>query len=142
MTSSDGTHIWWSGAGKSTTGGVHYTTLGSSSSTLTSSGDTNARAVAIFGGQLYTDSDPTKEGINIATVGSGLPTIGGQTTTDLPFSTAPAEPYAFSMVTLGLGSAPDTMYVAENSTGTVVKYGLLSGKWLQEGSVSVQRSRV
>jgi hypothetical protein len=136
-TSSDGKTLYWSGAGKSTSGGVHVATLGASSSTLLSSGDTNARAVTIFDGQLYTSSDPTKEGINIATVGTGLPTTGGQTTTNLPFATAPSEPYAFSLLTLGLGSAPDTMYVADNGAGAIVKFGLVSGKWTKEGSVAV-----
>ncbi|HEX8714492.1 MAG TPA: hypothetical protein VF706_02900, partial [Solirubrobacteraceae bacterium] len=136
-TSSDGTRFWWSGAGKSTTGGVHFATLGASTSTLMSSTDTNARAVAIFGGQLYTSSDPTKEGINIATVGSGLPSTGGQTTTNLPFATAPTGPYAFTLLTLGLGTAPDTLYVADNAAGVVAKYGLVSGKWVKQGSVAV-----
>jgi hypothetical protein len=136
-TSSDGKTLYWSGAGKSTSGGVHVATLGASTSTLLSSSDTNARAVTIFGGQLYTSSDPTKEGINIATVGTGLPTTGGQSTTNLPFATAPSEPYAFSFLTLGLGSAPDTMYVADNGAGAIVKFGLVSGKWTKEGSVAV-----
>ncbi len=136
-TSSDGTNIWVSGAGKSTTGGVHYTTLGSSTSTLMSASDTNARAVTIFDGQLYTSSDPTKEGISIAAVGSGLPTTGGQTTSNLPFSSAPSEPYAFCFLTLGLGTAPDTLYVADNGAGAVRKYGLTGGKWTSEGSVAV-----
>jgi hypothetical protein len=136
-TSSDGKTLYWSGAGKSTSGGVHVATLGASTSTLLSSGDTNARAVTIFDGQLYTSSDPTKEGIDIATVGSGLPTTGGQTTTNLPFATAPSEPYAFSLLTLGIGSAPDTMYVADNGAGAIVKFGLVSGKWTKEGSVAV-----
>jgi hypothetical protein len=136
-TSNDGKEFWWSGAGKSTSGGVHYATLGASTSTLMSSADTNARAVAIFAGQLYTSSDPTKEGISIATVGSGLPTTGAQTTTNLPFATAPSEPYAFTLLTLGLGSSPDTLYVADNGAGAVVKFGLLSGKWVKEGSVAV-----
>jgi hypothetical protein len=136
-TSSDGTHIWVGGAGKSTSGGVHYTTLGSSTSTLLSSSDTNARAVAIFDGQLYTSADPTKEGVSIATVGSGLPTTSGQTTANLPFASSPTEPYAFSMVTLGMGMAPDTLYVADNSLGAVVKYSLTGGKWVKEGSVAV-----
>src|SRR5262249_17967687 len=118
-------------------GGVHYATLGASTSTLMSSSDTNARAVAIFNGQLYTSSDPTKEGVNIATVGTGLPTTGGQTTSNLPFATAPAEPYAFSLVTLGGGPAPDTRYVADNSAGVVGKFGLVGGKWTKEGSVAV-----
>ena len=136
-TSSDGTSIWVGGAGKGTTGGVHYTTLGSSTSTLMSTTDTNARAVTIAGGQLYASADPTKEGNSISTVGSGLPTSGGQATTNLPFATAPSEPYAFSFVTLGLGSAPDTLYVADNSAGAVVKYGLSGGKWTKEGSAAV-----
>ncbi|HTA36031.1 MAG TPA: hypothetical protein VK761_04895, partial [Solirubrobacteraceae bacterium] len=63
--SSDGKNLYWSGAGKSTSGGVHFATLGASTSTLLSTSDTNARAVEIYNGQLYTSSDPTKEGINI-----------------------------------------------------------------------------
>jgi hypothetical protein len=136
-TSTDGTNIWVGGAGKSTTGGVHYAKLGASTSTLMSTTDTNARAVAIFGGQLYTSADPTKESNSISTVGSGTPTTGGQTTANLPFATAPTQPYAFSLVTLGVGPGVDTMYVADNSAGAVVKYGLSGGKWVKEGSVAV-----
>ncbi|HXP29438.1 MAG TPA: hypothetical protein VN804_06755, partial [Solirubrobacteraceae bacterium] len=135
--SSDGKNLYWSGAGKSTSGGVHFATLGASTSTLLSTSDTNARAVEIYNGQLYSSSDPTKESINIATVGSGLPTTSGQATTNLPFATAPSEPYAFSLLTLGLGSAPDTMYVADNGAGAIAKYSLISGKWTKEGSVAV-----
>lgn len=135
-TSNDGNEFWWSGAGKKTTGGVHYATLGATTSTLMSTSDENARAVAIFDGQLYTDSDPTKEGNTIATVGSGLPTTS-TTTTNLPFQTAPNEPYAFTMLTLGMGMAPDTMYVADDGAGAVVKYGLVGGKWVEQGSVAV-----
>jgi len=135
-TSNDGKEFWWSGAGKKTTGGVHYATLGATTSTLMSTSEENARAVAIFGGQLYASADPTKEGNSISTVGAGLPTAA-TTTTNLPFATAPSEPYAFSMVTLGLGSAPDTMYVADNGAGAIVKYGLVSGKWVKQGSVAV-----
>jgi hypothetical protein len=136
-TSSDGKSLYWSGAGKSTSGGVHFATLGASTSTLMSTSDENARAVTIFDGQLYTSSDPTKEGVSIATVGSGLPTTSGQTTTNLPFASAPSEPYAFSLLTLGLGSAPDTIYVADNGAGAIVKYSLIGGKWTKAGSVSV-----
>jgi hypothetical protein len=135
--SNDGKEFWWSGAGKKTSGGVHYATLGASTSTLMSSTDTNARAVAIYGGQLYTSSDPTKEGVNIATVGSGLPTTTGQTTSNLPFATAPTQPYAFSLVTLGVGPGADTMYVADQSAGAIVKFGLSGGKWVKQGSVAV-----
>lgn len=36
-----------------------------------------------------------------------------------------------------MGFVPDTLYVAENQTGAVVKYGLVGGKWVKEGSVAV-----
>jgi hypothetical protein len=133
-TSTNGTEIWVGGAA----GGVRYTTLGSSTSTeLSSSIDKNVREVSIVNGQLYTSADSTKAGLDVATVGSGLPTSGTQTIANLPFASAPKEPYAYSFLTLGLGSAPDTLYVAENETGAVVKYGLSSGKWVAEGSVPV-----
>jgi hypothetical protein len=133
-TSSDGTHIWVAGAA----GGVRYTTLGSSTSTPLYETDKNVRQVSIFDGQLYTSADPTKTGaLTVATVGSGLPTTSGQTIANLPFSSAPKEPYAYSFLVLGMGPSPDTMYVADEEAGAVVKYGLVAGKWTNEGSVTV-----
>ena len=134
-TSSDGTNIWVGGAA----GGVRYTTLGSSTSTSLNTTDKNVREVSIVDGQLYTSADPTKAGsLTIATVGAGLPTTATQTLTNLPFSpAAPVEPYAYSLLTLGLGSSPDTLYVADNTAGAVLKYGLSGGAWVAEGSVAV-----
>jgi hypothetical protein len=134
-TSSDGTNIWVGGAA----GGVRYTTLGSSTSTSLNTTDKNVREVSIVDGQLYTSADPTKAGsLTIATVGAGLPTTATQTLTNLPFSpVAPVEPYAYSLLTLGLGNSPDTLYVADNTAGVVLKYGLSEGTWVAEGSVAV-----
>jgi hypothetical protein len=133
-TSSDGTNIWVGGAA----GGVRYTTLGSSTSTGLNETDKNVRQLSIVDGQLYTSADPTKTGsFTIATVGGGLPTTATQTISNLPFSSAPGEPYAYSLLTLGLGSTPDTLYVADNSAGAIEKFGLVSGTWTREGSVAV-----
>ncbi len=133
-TSSDGTNIWFGGAA----GGIRYTTLGSSTSTSLNEPDKNVRGVSIFDGQLYTSADPTKAGaLTIAAVGSGLPTTGAQTISNLTFSAAPKQPYAYSFLTLGLGPGPDTLYVADNEAGAVIKYGLLGGTWTKEGSVAV-----
>ncbi len=133
-TSSDGNDIWVGGAA----GGVRHTTLGSSTSTGLNETDKNVREVSIFNGQLYTSADPTKAGaLTIATVGSGLPTSGTQTIANLPFSTAPKQPYAYAFLTLGLGSTPDTLYVADNEAGAVVKFGLSEGKWVKLGSVAI-----
>jgi hypothetical protein len=137
-TSSDGTKIWVGGAGTGATGGVHATTLGATTSTTLNETDTNVRQVAIANGQLYTSADPTKAGaLTIATVGSGLPTTGKQTIVTLPFATAPEQPFAYSLLTLGLGTAPDTVYVADNKAGAVAKYGLVGGSWVKQGSVEV-----
>jgi hypothetical protein len=132
--SSNGTDIWVGGAA----GGPRYTTLGSTTSTELDSGTyKNVRQVSVVDGQLYTSADPTKAGATIATVGTGLPTTSGQSVTNLPFSTQPTDPYAYSLLTLGSGSAPDTLYEADFDSGAVVKYGLISGSWVPEGSVSV-----
>jgi hypothetical protein len=133
-TSSNGTDIWVGGAA----GGVRHTTLGSSTSTGLNETDKNVREVSIFDGQLYASADPTKAGaLTIATVGNGLPTTATQTIANLPFSTAPKQPYAYAFLTLGLGSTPDTLYVADNEAGAVLKFGLSGGKWVKDGSVAV-----
>jgi hypothetical protein len=133
-TSSDGNNIWVGGAA----GGVRFTTLGASTSTPLNEADKNVRQVSIADGQLYASADPTKAGaLTIATVGTGLPTSAGQTIANLPFASPPKQPYAYSFVTLGLGSSPDTVYLADNEAGAVVKYGLSEGKWVRQGSVNV-----
>jgi hypothetical protein len=131
---SEGTNIWVGGAN----GGVRFAKLGASTSTPLNEADKNVREVSIVDGQLYTSADPTKAGaLTIATVGEGLPTTAGQSITNLPFSTAPKQPFGYALLTLGLGPAPDTLYVADNEAGAVVKFGLTEGKWVKEGSVAV-----
>lgn len=143
--SSDCNKLWVGGNGTKTTGGVIAATLGATSGTQLTTSDSNVRDVEIFNNQLYTSADPTKAGnVNVATVGSGLPTSGGQTITNLPFAKIgePEQPYAYSLLTLGLGSTPDTLYLADLRTGgetsAIVKYGLNGeGKWIQHGSVEI-----
>ncbi len=145
-TSQEGVKIWLGGAGKSTSGGVHFTELKKTTSTVLNNVDSNVRQVEVVDGQLYTSADPTKNEIKIAKVGTGEP-ISGETNTisNLPFETetAPKQPYAFSMLTLGLGSEPDTIYVADGTStenagrNAIVKYCLKSGKWVEEGAVEV-----
>ena len=139
--SSNGSSFWIGSADSSS--GVRYATLGATTSTaILNSVYSNGRQVAIANGQLYVSADPTKNStaptpLTIATVGTGLPTTGSISPTNLPFSSAPAQPYAYSFVTLGTGTAPDTLYVADNSAGAVLKYSLVSGSWVPKGSVSV-----
>jgi hypothetical protein len=144
-TSTDCKKLWVGGNGTKTTGGVLATELGKTEGTQLNEPDHNARQVEIVGGQLYMSADPTKnpDKITIGTVGSGLPTAKGTGINNLPFEEGqePEQPYAFSFLTLGLGSTPDTLYVAdkkkEGETGAVVKYSLVSGKWVPRGSVEI-----
>ncbi|HEY0517286.1 MAG TPA: hypothetical protein VGD00_09205 [Solirubrobacteraceae bacterium] len=130
--------IWVGGNGTKTTGGVVAAALGASTGTQLSETSTNVRQVEVVGSQLYTSADPVKAaGLTIATAGSGLPTTKGQTFSNLPFEKSPEEPFAYSLLTLGLGTAPDTIYVADNKRGAVIKYALTGGKWVEHGLVEI-----
>jgi hypothetical protein len=133
--SNDGQEFWVGGAA----GGVRYAALGASTSTsLVASTYKNVRQLAIADGQLYTSADPTKASVTVATVGTGLPTTATQPVTNLPFAaSAPTGPYSYSLLTLGSGSTPDTLYVADNALNAIVKYGLENGSWVQLGSAPV-----
>lgn len=127
--STDGTSLWLSGAV-----GIAATTLGASTSTPLST--QNTRQLEIANNQLYfSSSSGSFKGIG--TVGSGLPTSGTQTLTLLPGNPDGGNgPYAFVLTTLGTGTTPDTLYIAENNTGAILKFGLVSGSWVAEGSIT------
>jgi hypothetical protein len=133
-TSTDGTNLWVGGASGST-GGVHYTTLGSTTSTMLLSAKGTRQAV-LFGGQLYFDSNATGL-INVSTCGVGEPTTGGQTGMELPGLTdVPTGNDAFYFVDLGDGHGLATLYVANDTNNEVLKYTLSSGTWTAAGSIS------
>ena len=140
-TSSECKKLWVGGAGGKSTGGVVEAEVGASNERpQLDENDANVRQVEVVGGQLYASADPTKAPeVSIGKVGSGLPTTKGQTITSLPFEalTAPEEPYAYSLLTLGMPGPPDTLYVADNKRSEVVKYGLSGGKWVEHGAVEV-----
>jgi hypothetical protein len=71
----DGSRFWVVGAN----GGVRLASLGSAgaSTQINSAAPTNIRTVSIFGGQLYISTGSGTTGVY--SVGSGLPTNGGQT---------------------------------------------------------------
>ena len=132
--------LWVGGDGTKTTGGVLFTELAKTTGTQLNE-DKNVRQVEVADNQLYVSADPEKEPITVATVGSGLPETTKTPITNLPFATPPEEPYAYSLLTLGLGGTPDTLYVADKrkggETSAIVKYGLSGGKWVEHGSVEI-----
>ncbi len=135
--SNDCTNLYVGGAAS----GVEYATDGASTGTFLNTSDTNVREVQVVDGQLYTSGDPTKVGaLTIAKVGTGLPTTGSQTIANLNFNSAPAEPYGYAFLTLGSTSTsngPDTLYVADNSAGAILKYSLVGGTWTRTGSAAL-----
>jgi hypothetical protein len=127
----DGTAFWTSGtASTGSLGGVRYITLGSTSGTSIqlSSTPTNIRCVNIFNSQLYvTSASGTFQGVS--SIGTGLPTTTGQTTTLLsgfPTTAGPSS-YGFS-----INSSGDVIYVADDRAsafGGIQKWTLISGTW-------------
>ena len=131
VASTNGTALWVTGAADS----IHYATLGATTSTQLTSLPVNVRQVHIFNGQLYISS--ASNPFRVATVGTGLPTTAGQTTTNLPgFPTITGSPNSFFFADLS-SAVPglDTLYVADDSS-LIQKYALVSGNWAAQGSVT------
>lgn len=146
VTSSNGAGFWvtgnFSGAGNTSTGGVHYATLGSTTSTdlttTAASGTfTNARGIAIFDGQLYASGSVTALR-GVGTIGTGLPTSGAQAVTRLPglTDTSSASSNAFFLADLtGSVAGVDTLYIADDNgtTGGIKKFSFVNGSWVANG---------
>jgi len=129
----DGTALYVGGAA----GGARYTTVGSTTSTQLETTQANVRAVSVAGGQLSLSTGSAPAGVY--SVGSGLPTTAGQTTTAL---TASASPYSFAALHTGpSGTAIDTLYVADDNAGAILKYNLVGGTWTAEGSITATAVR-
>lgn len=137
VTSTNGTDIWMGGS----LGGVRYTTLGSTSSSSVSTTVTNIRQLNIFNGQLYATSN-VNNSFRIGTVGAGTPVISGQTMTGLPgIPVNSGAPVGFYFADLSASIAgPDVLYVADEG-GLILKYSLVSGTWVSNGSIAVSTPR-
>lgn len=120
-------NFWLAGTGQ-TNPAVRFTTLGSTSSTqLNTSAPTNTRVANIFNGQLYVSS-ASGAFQGVGTVGSGLPTTGGQSLALLPgFPTASGpSPYDFWF------ASASTLYVADdrtNGSGGLQKWVFGGSTW-------------
>jgi hypothetical protein len=123
--STNGTDLFTAGTA-SLGGGVRYATLGTSTSTQLSTTITNVRIASVQGGQLYVSS-ATGTFQGISTVGTGVPTTGGQTITLLPGFPTTSGPSAYDF---HLANAT-TLYVADDrATGT----GGGLQKWIFNGA--------
>jgi methionine-rich copper-binding protein CopC/uncharacterized protein YdeI (BOF family) len=131
-TSTNGIDLWTTGSN----GGVRYVTIGSTDTSIqVSSTVTNNRQANIFEGQLYVSTGSGS--YRLYTVGTGLPTTGGQTIANLTGFPTSGSQYSFFFADLDAGVAGlDTLYVADDSTG-IQKYSLVSGSWSANGVVGL-----
>ncbi len=122
------TAVWTAGAGA--VNGVWFAN-GTSAVNLLSGG---LRAVNAAGGQLYIDT-----GSAIQSVGTGLPTTGGQANTTIVSTTGTTSAFFFADLSNSV-AGPDTLYVANNGANTtaIQKYTLLgNGTWVATGTASI-----
>jgi hypothetical protein len=122
-TTTDGTNVWAVGG----TSGVQATTIGAvGTATPLSTTPTNLRRIEIFNGQLYIGA--AAAGFQgVSAVGTGVPTISGQTTTLLSGFSGTQSTYDFWFAN------PTTLYVADDravgSGGGIQKWTQTAGVW-------------
>uniref|UniRef100_UPI002AD465F1 beta strand repeat-containing protein n=1 Tax=Frankia sp. Cas3 TaxID=3073926 RepID=UPI002AD465F1 len=133
-TTSDGSRFWITGAngGASTVkGGVVTAALGATTATSVSTTVSAGRVLNTAGGNLYFGTDKTTP-TGVSRVGTGLPSTSGQS---LSFLGGTADPYGFALVTVGGGAVPDTLYVADGTTGGLTKFFFNGSAWQSKGTV-------
>jgi hypothetical protein len=148
VVSNDGSGFWCAGNGGGTNslGGTRYVAYNNtgSNSVHISSTPTNTRVVNIFNGQLYTSSG-SGSNVQVNTVGTGLPTNTGNTTSVLNglMSGSPTSPYDFIMFDLNGDNTPDVMYLCDDAGGTggIYKYSYNGTTWTAQGSNTSIASR-
>ena len=121
-------------SGSPVTGGVWYYN-GSAFTQLSTTAPTNLRNVEIYNNQLYFSSSSGAAGIY--TMGTGLPTTGGQTPTLVPGMTAPS-PYGFVMFDTDANNILDLAYVASDqgtTGGGLKKYTFDGTTWTNQWSL-------
>ena len=122
-------HDLWAGGGS---GGVHYTTLGATTSISVSTTVTNIRELGVYFGQLYLSTASGAAG-RVGTVGMGLPMTSGQTIANLPGIPTAGAADTFFLADLDAAvPGSDTLYIADEVAG-VQKFCLVGGSWTAEG---------
>jgi len=136
----DGSAVWMVGGA----GGLRYAPWGAASSAqITTSALVNIRQIKIANNQLYVSTGSGAANTLVNSVSGGLPTSGNQYFQTLPgLLLATNGAYSFVMFDLSdVEPGLDTMYVAVETPGAIIKYCLVSGTWQQYGSVAAPSYR-
>src|ERR1041385_3031396 len=132
----DGTRYWSSSSSQGQRTIVH----GATTATVISTTNTNTRQINIFFDQLYIGSGASTV-YRLATIGTGLPITAGQTGTTLPGFPVTQTLNSFFFAHLDGGTGADTFYVADEGNNQIQKWCLVSGSWVQRGSVPLTTPR-
>lgn len=135
-TSVDGTSFWISGTGSVTSGGVWYNVHSATGGTQILNSPANVRSVDVFGSQIYATSQ-SNNFASVFTVGTGEPTMSGQTATMLPgLPTTSAQPNGFTLLDRNAAVAGlDTLYLSDERA--IASGGGIS-KWTFDGTTWTQ----
>jgi hypothetical protein len=145
VVSNDGNEFWLVSnlptGDVSDSGILFVNSVGATTATQLTAGNTSGAAVAIAGGQLYV----TKTSGDVQTVGTGLPTTGSQALAGLPnlasayasfFPNAEAPEQVLLLNTAdGTSNNPNLAYIADQANGLLKFWKDSSGNW-QYGRVS------
>lgn len=131
----DGSAFWIAAGGTAPDRGVYYLPFGSNTATNLAS-TISGKDVDIFGSTLYA-SNSTGTNTNVVQVGTAgtLPTtaVSLSNLTGLPTG---ASPHEFALLHLGpTGTAPDTLYISNDTAAALSKYNLVAGTWQLEGKI-------
>ena len=129
----NGTDFWAGGGASGGNGGMFYTTFGSTTSTNIGTMPMQRRSTAIVDGQLYASSQGGMGGFSVHTIGTGLPTTSGQTstllpglttTTGLPTTTSDGTAADTDNFNINLNELNDAPVVAADSLGELGSEGV------------------
>ncbi len=135
----DGKSFWVAG---SNTGSYRYVAMpGDTTSTSLTNSPGTPRILQIAGGQLYGSAQSAA--FRVFTIGTGLPTVTGQTSTNLPGADIPllGDPNAMFFADMSI-SVPgvDTLYVADSTAGVnggIKKFSFDGTNWNAKGNIQI-----
>lgn len=140
VASDDGTRFWLAGE-TYVTGGLRYTTLGSSTSTSLTGDGFNLRHVAIGpDGTLHVGSATSGPGRGVFRVGSvgTLPTSGTPGLTALFSGPSPLAVQGFALLDRSVGVAgSDSLYAVDQGSGSILKHSFDGSTWTMRGSYAI-----
>ncbi len=131
----DGQTFWATGS----TTGLTYWVPGDSNLHQVTAALQSVRQVNAFGGQLYISAPTNLVDFRLGSVGTGLPTSENNSIQNLPgYPGTTGSPFAFYMADLS-PAVPglDVLYAADDGAGQILKYSLVSGTWIANGSYPV-----